>query len=49
MEAVHIINERIETPTDAITDGNIGAIAGLASYEVCSQYLQIEDIKLILQ
>ena len=34
MQAVRILNERMEDPLQSLTDGTIGAVANLAAYEV---------------
>jgi hypothetical protein len=34
MEAMKIINERLEVVETALTDGTLGTVASLASYEV---------------
>jgi hypothetical protein len=34
MEAMRIINERLENVNNALTDGTLGTVAALSSYEV---------------
>jgi hypothetical protein len=40
MEAMKIINERLEYVKTALTDGTLGTVASLASYEVGIQQLK---------
>jgi hypothetical protein len=35
MEAMRIVNERLEHIDSALTDGTLGTVASLSSYEVC--------------
>lgn len=36
MEAMRIVNKRLESIESALTDGTLGTVASLSSYEVCS-------------
>jgi hypothetical protein len=36
-EAIRIVNERLEDPQQALSDGNIAAVANLAIYEVSNE------------
>lgn len=39
MEAMRIVNERLENMDSALTDGTLGTVASLSSYEVCQNRL----------
>ena len=40
MKAIKIINERLSRQHGEVTDGTVGAVASLVTYEVYSQLLQ---------